>query len=91
MTHHAVSEWGKVAVGSSGGFNVREAEALMAAARAHPLGGEEGSGILTDHRHHLRARQMVGLLAAPTCSLEILPKIDPDGGVCGRGRNPTPS
>lgn len=78
MTHHAVSEWGKVAVGSSGGFNVREAEALMAAARAHPLGGEEGSGILTDHRHHLRARQMVGLLAAPTCSLEILPKIDPD-------------
>lgn len=77
MTHRAVSEWGKVAVGTPGGFTVREAEALMAAARAHPLGGDEGAGILSDHRHHLRARQMVGLLAAPGCSLEILPKVDP--------------
>lgn len=77
MTHRAVSEWGKVTVGP-GGFTVREAEALMAAARAHPLGGDEGAGILSDHRHHLRARQMVGVLAAPGCSLEILPKIDLD-------------
>ena len=78
MTHRAVSEWGKVPVGAAGGFTVREAEALMAAARAHPLGGEEGAGILSDHRHHLRARQMVGVLAAPGCSLEILPKVDPE-------------
>lgn len=77
MTHRAVSEWGEVTVGTPGGFTVREAEALMAAARAHPLGGDEGAGILSDHRHHLRARQMVGVLAAPGCSLEILPKIDP--------------
>ncbi len=81
MTHRAVSEWGKVAVGTPSGFTVREAEALMAAARAHPLGGEEGAGILSDHRHHLRARQMVGVLAAPGCSLEILPKVD---GAWGR-------
>lgn len=78
MTHRAVSEWGKVPVGNSGGFTVREAEALMAAARAHPLGGTDGGQILADHRHHLRAKQMVGVLAAPGCSLEILPKIDPD-------------
>lgn len=78
MTHRAVSEWGKVPVGAPGGFTVREAEALMAAARAHPLGGEEGAGILSDHRHYLRTRQMVGVLVAPGCSLEILPKVDPE-------------
>lgn len=78
MTHLSAPEWGKVEVGKPGGFTVREAEALMAAAKAHPLGGDEGAGILADHRHHLRARQMVGVLAAPGCSLEILPKLDPE-------------
>jgi len=86
MTHRAVSEWGKVAVGgssdvsggASSGFTVRQAEALVTAARAHPLGGTDGGQILADHRHHLRAKQMVGVLAAPGCSLEILPKVDPE-------------
>lgn len=78
MTHRAVSEWGKVAVGTGGGFTVGEASALMAAARAHPMGGADGAQILSDHRHHLKARQMVGVLAAPGCSLEILPKVDPE-------------
>lgn len=77
MTHLAVSEWGKVPVATPGGFTVRQAEALMAAACAHPLGGADGGAILADHRHHLRAKQMVGVLAAPGCSLEILPKVDP--------------
>lgn len=78
MTHLSVHEWGKVNVCKPGGFTVREAEALMAAACAHPLGGKEGAGVLADHRHHLRAQQMVGVLAAPGCSLEILPKVDPN-------------
>ncbi|PEQ12384.1 hypothetical protein B2G71_12910 [Novosphingobium sp. PC22D] len=82
MTHRSVREWGELPVSAGGcarGFSVREAEALVAAAREHPLGGDKGSGILSDHRHYLKARQMVGVIAAPGCSLEILPKVDPDG------------
>ncbi|CAD7339418.1 calmodulin-binding protein [Sphingomonadales bacterium 56] len=78
MTHLHVPEWGRVAIGPDG-FSLAQAEALLAAARAHPMGGGDGGAILTDHRHHLRAKQMVGVIAAPGCSLEILPKVDPDG------------
>ena len=78
MTHRAVCEWGKVPVGGPDGFTEAQARALMAAASAHPLGGTDGGAILADHRHHLRAKQMVGVLAAPGCSLEILPKVDPE-------------
>ena len=81
MTHRSVAEWGELPVSASGcakGFSVREAEALVAAARDHVLGGESGAGILSDHRHYLKARQMVGVISAPGCSLEILPKVDPE-------------
>ena len=77
MTHRAVHEWGRVKVGD-GGFSRAQANTLISAARAHNLGGEEGSKILSDHYGHLRAKQCVGVLAAGECSLEILPKVDPD-------------
>lgn len=81
MTHLAVSEWAKIPIRESGGdadgFTRAQANALIQAARAHPLGGDDGVGILTDHYRHLRTGQMVGVLAAGDCSLEILPKIDP--------------
>jgi 5-methylcytosine-specific restriction enzyme subunit McrC len=83
MSHLTVSEWGRVAVLDRPGkdsFTRAQANALIAAARAHPLGGEEGTGILSDHYRHLTARQMVGVIAAPGCSLEILPKVDPAEG-----------
>jgi 5-methylcytosine-specific restriction enzyme subunit McrC len=51
---------------------------LIAAARAHRLGGEDGAGILSDHYSYVKARQCVGVLAAADCSLEILPKVDPE-------------
>ncbi len=76
MTHRTCHEWGRVAVGE-GGFTVAQSEALLAAAKAHPCGREDGSGILVDSRHHLTARQVVGVLAAGGASLEILPKVDP--------------
>jgi 5-methylcytosine-specific restriction enzyme subunit McrC len=41
------------------------------------MGGDEGAGILSDHYRYLCARQHVGVISAPGCSLEILPKIDP--------------
>lgn len=76
MTHLSVHEWGRVPLDGSG-FSRPQANALLMAARAHPLGGRDGTHILTDHHCYLRAQQMVGVLATPGCSLEILPKVDP--------------
>lgn len=76
MTHRTCHEWGRVTVGE-GGFTLAQSEALLAAARAHPCGGRDGSGILVDNRRHLSARQVVGVLAAGGASIEILPKVDP--------------
>jgi 5-methylcytosine-specific restriction enzyme subunit McrC len=89
MTHRTVHEWGRVAVGDDG-FTRSQADALLAAARAHPFGGADGTDILCDHHRHLRARQMVGVVAARGASLEILPKVDPaapdDDAATVRGR-----
>lgn len=78
MTHSTVHEWGRVELGP-GGFTRGQADRLLAAARAHPLGGAEGTDVLCDHHRYLRARQMVGVIAGRGCSLEILPKVDPAG------------
>lgn len=78
MTHLTVHEWGRVEVGEKG-FTRNDADALLAAARAHSLGGADGTDILCDHHRYLRARQMVGVIAGRSCSLEILPKVDPEG------------
>lgn len=76
MTHLTVREWGRAPVGPEG-FTRPQADALLAAARAHESGGVEGTGILCDHHHHLTARQAVGVIAGAGCSLEVLPKVDP--------------
>ena len=89
MSHLAVSEWGRVMVldrPGEGGFTRPQANALIDAARAHPLGGDEGTTILRDHFRHLTAGQMVGVIAAPGCSLEIFPKIDPLDNASVEGR-----
>jgi 5-methylcytosine-specific restriction enzyme subunit McrC len=75
VTHRTVLEWGRVEVGDSG-FSRPQADALLAAARSHVLGGNDGTDILCDHHRFLRARQAVGVIAARGCSLEILPKVD---------------
>lgn len=83
MTHLTVHEWGRISINNGVGATARQfsrgqANAMLAAARLHPLGGKEGTAILADHHRHLTAQQMVGVIAAPGCSLEILPKIDPE-------------
>jgi 5-methylcytosine-specific restriction enzyme subunit McrC len=80
VKYHLVREWGRVNVGEEEGdaFSRPQANALIAAACAHPLGGDKGTGILSDHFTYLRPKQMVGVIAADGCCLEILPKIDPD-------------
>lgn len=52
------------------------ADRIASVAARSPLGGEGGARILTHGRKELRAAQVVGVVAAEGCSLEILPKID---------------
>lgn len=77
MTHCVVREWGRIPVGADG-LSRAHGDSLLAAARAHPMGGVEGTAILCDHHRHLTAQQIVGVLTGSGCSLEILPKVDPD-------------
>lgn len=92
MTHLTVHEWGRVPVRTgnnddgSDAFTRAQANALLAATRAHPLANQHGTNILIDRHSEIIAGQMVGVIAAPGCSLEILPKIDsessePDGAI----------
>lgn len=82
MTHLTVHEWGRTHVHNAAGpapkgaFTRAEANALLRAARSHALANESGTNILVDRYSEIRAQQVVGVIAAPGCSLEILPKID---------------
>ena len=82
MTHLCAHEWGRVAVHNGTGpaperaFTRSQANALLLAARSHPLANRSGTNILVDRYTEIWARQVVGVIAAPGCSLEILPKID---------------
>ncbi|WP_086619708.1 McrC family protein [Erythrobacter tepidarius] len=79
MTHLTVHEWGHVRFGERG-LTREHAHALHAAACEHPLAHEDATNILVLGRDRLIARQMVGMVSAKGCSLEILPKVDPDAG-----------
>lgn len=80
MSHYTVHEWGQLKIGGGGGeIALSHGEALHAAACAHPSAHEDGTNILVRRHDRLVARQMVGMISAPGCSLEILPKVDPEG------------
>ena len=75
--HLSCFEWKSVPIGEGhNAFSRAQADALVKAAAAHPLGGRHGANILREYRGSLHARQVVGVLAAEDASLEILPKID---------------
>lgn len=77
MINRTVLEWRKIRYGD-GQDEIPEwaADRIAAVARTNPLGGEEGARILQHGRNALRAQQVVGVIAAEGCTLEILPKID---------------
>ena len=77
MNHFTVREWGHVKLGD-GGLSRAQADALHLAASQHPLANREATNILVYGRDRISARQMVGMIAAKGCSLEVLPKVDPD-------------
>jgi 5-methylcytosine-specific restriction enzyme subunit McrC len=83
MIRRTIQEWGYLPVTRDGGGQTvtrSQANRLMAVARAAQaslrLGDSEVQRILVDHGQRLRAQQVVGVLAAPGISLEVLPKID---------------
>ena len=82
MTHLTVHEWGSVGVHNGSGqrpektFARSQVNALFLAARSHPLANRSGTNILVDRYSEIWAQQVVGVIAAPGSSLEILPKID---------------
>jgi 5-methylcytosine-specific restriction enzyme subunit McrC len=72
-------EWEYLSVDDVGGADSvtrASADGLVAAARASQLGGPDGEAILVHGHRRLRMQQVVGVLATPTTTLEILPKID---------------
>lgn len=77
MPAYTVHEWEALPHGDGAGcMPPHHARRLVALARTSPFAGRGGGGVLEDRRHDLRARGVVGVLAVPGCTLEILPKID---------------
>lgn len=79
MTHLTIHEWGHARFGERG-LSREQAHALHAETCQHPLASEDATNILVLGRDRIMARQMVGMVSAKGCSLEILPKVDPDTG-----------
>jgi 5-methylcytosine-specific restriction enzyme subunit McrC len=77
VTHLTLHEWGYARFGEDG-LTRENADALHAAACAHPLARQDATNIMVLGRDRLIARQMVGIVSAKGCSLEILPKVDPE-------------
>jgi 5-methylcytosine-specific restriction enzyme subunit McrC len=72
-----VFEWKALAYGDGDGCIPEWAAGrIAAAARRSPLGGRDGARILSYGRKEIRAAQVVGVIVADGCALEILPKID---------------
>jgi 5-methylcytosine-specific restriction enzyme subunit McrC len=79
MISRSVREWEYLKVAEGGGDDAISrvaADSLIATARALRIGGEDGETILVNGHKRLRAQQIVGVLASPSVTLEILPKID---------------
>lgn len=77
MIRRTILEWGSIGYGDGAELiPALAADRLAAVARRSPLGGKDGESILLHGRKALHARQVVGVIAADRCALEILPKID---------------
>ena len=82
MTLVTTNEWSDVPLSPwiDSAIDRRAAEQLLHVAQASELGGRDGARILVDNHRKLRTQGMVGVIASPAITLEILPKIDPSEG-----------
>jgi 5-methylcytosine-specific restriction enzyme subunit McrC len=80
MIRRTILEWETIDYGEDADnlqtIPVRAADRIAAIAAASPLSGRGGGGVIEHGRKALRARGVVGVIAADGCALEILPKID---------------
>lgn len=82
MIRKSVLEWQSLQYGQGDNEIPKwAAERLSAVAKKSPLGGSGGARILALGRDSLKAGQVVGVVAAEGCNLEILPKIDFPSGI----------
>lgn len=80
MKPHTIGEWEKIAFGANNDpISEGQADRLATVARQSVFAGSNGEGVLEHRRKHLRARGVVGVIAAADCQLEILPKIAASG------------
>jgi 5-methylcytosine-specific restriction enzyme subunit McrC len=77
MIRRTILEWETIRYGAAANeIPTQVADRIAAVASASPLAGRAGGGVLEHGRKGLRARGIVGVIAARGCALEILPKID---------------
>jgi 5-methylcytosine-specific restriction enzyme subunit McrC len=80
MIRRTIREWERIGYGTDETtIPASQADQLVAEARASAFSGVAGEGVLEHGRKGLRARGVVGVVAAPGCQLEILPKIEGAG------------
>lgn len=80
MIRRTILEWEKIDYGDDADntktIPTLVADRIAAVAAVSNLAGHAGGGVLEHGRKALRARGVVGIIAADGCALEILPKID---------------
>jgi 5-methylcytosine-specific restriction enzyme subunit McrC len=81
MIRRTILEWQSISHGD-GEARIPEhlADRIAAEAARSPLAGRGGANVLEHGRNALRARNVVGIVSARQCALEILPKIEGLGG-----------
>ena len=82
MTLLTTNEWSDVPLSPwvESPLDRNKAEQLLSVAKASELGGRDGARILVDNHRKIRTQGMVGVIASPAVTLEILPKIDESEG-----------
>jgi len=79
VIRRTIREWERIGYGSDD-TTIPEAQADRIAAVARTsFSGRGGERVLDHGRNELRARGVVGVIAAPGCQLEILPKVEHRG------------
>lgn len=80
MIFRTLREWQRIGYGDDEvSIPAAQADRIAAIAQRSAFAGRGGEGVLEHGRKGLRARGVVGVIAAPGCQLEILPKIEGAG------------
>lgn len=77
MIRRTLREWQRIGYGDDdASIPAAHADRIAAIAQQSAFAGRGGEGVLEHGRKSLRARGVVGVIAAAGCQLEILPKIE---------------